>query len=291
METKSNSHSQSESASSEEVLLLGQDTHQEHSAHEEHAHTLYAEPVFNIGNFTVTNSLLTSWLAVFLIIILSLIIRFKIKKIPSVFQSVVEMIIDGALNMMDLVTNDRQKSRRIFPVIFCIFIFILFNNWLGLLPGVGSISFDGHSLFRGGTADLNTTLALGLFSVIAANIFGVIVVGGWNYFNKFINLKAILAIPAKVTKDPTVLFINPIHFFVGFIEIVSEVAKIASLSFRLFGNVFAGEVLLASISALIAFGVPLPFIFLEIIIGVIQALIFAVLTLVYFTIASTAHEH
>ena len=84
---------------------------------------------------------------------------------------------------------------------------------------------------------------------------------------------------------------NPINFFVGLIEIVSEVAKIASLSFRLFGNVFAGEVLLASISAMMAFGVPLPFMFLEVIVGIVQALIFAVLTLVYFTIASTAHDH
>jgi len=167
----------------------------------------------------------------------------------------------------------------------------LINNWLGLFPGIGSITFDGTPLFRGGTADLNTTLALGLFSVVAANIFGVIVVGGWNYFNKFVNIKALLEIPKKIKKDPTIIIVNPINVFVGIIEIVSEVAKVASLSFRLFGNVFAGEVLLASISAMLAFGVPLPFMFLELIVGVIQALIFAVLTLVYFTIASTSHDH
>ena len=159
------------------------------------------------------------------------------------------------------------------------------------MPGIGSISFNGHHIFRGGTADLNTTLALGLFSVIAANIFGVMVVGGWNYFNKFINIKALLEIPKKVIKEPTIILVNPIHFFVGLIEIVAEIAKIASLSFRLFGNVFAGEVLLASISAIMAYGVPLPFMFLELIVGIVQALIFAVLTLVYFTIASTSHEH
>ncbi|MCR4280537.1 MAG: F0F1 ATP synthase subunit A, partial [Candidatus Komeilibacteria bacterium] len=85
--------------------------------------------------------------------------------------------------------------------------------------------------------------------------------------------------------------VNPINFFVGLVEIISEFAKIASLSFRLFGNVFAGEVLLVSIASIIAFGVPLPFIFLEIIVGIVQALIFAILTLVYFTIASTEHEH
>ena len=257
----------------------------------EHEHTLFAETLFNISDFHVTNSLLTSWVAVFLIIILSLVIRVKISKIPSRFQSFIETIIAGAYSMMDMVTNDRKKSEKIFPIIFSIFIFILINNWLGLFPGIGSITYNGTALFRGGTADLNTTLALGLFGVIAANIFGIIMVGGWQWFNKFINLKTILEIPRKIGKEPTVVLINPINFFVGLVEIISEVAKVASLSFRLFGNVFAGEVLLASISAMLAYGVPLPFMFLEIIVGIIQALIFAILTLVYFTIASTEHEH
>ena len=202
-----------------------------------------------------------------------------------------EAVIEGAYNMMDMVTGDRQKSQKIFPVIFSIFIFILINNWLGLFPGLGSITYHETPLFRGGTADLNTTLALAIFSVLGANIFGVIIVGGWNYFNKFINLKTLLAIPGKLRHEPTAVLVNPITFFVGLIEIVSEIAKVASLAFRLFGNIFAGEVLLASISAMMAWGVPLPFMFLEIIVGLIQALIFSVLTLVYFTIASTEHGH
>jgi len=252
--------------------------------------TLFAEPIFHIGNFPITNSLLTSWVAVFFIILLSLVIRKKTTKIPSIFQSIVETVVEGALNMMDLVTNDRHKSRKVFPVVFTIFVFILVNNWLGLIPGIGSVSFNGQHLLRGGTADLNTTLALGLFAVIAANIFGVMSVGFWEYFNKFINIKALLEIPKKIRKEPTIILVNPITFFVGLIEIISEIAKIASLSFRLFGNVFAGEVLLASIAAILAWGLPLPFMFLEVIVGLIQALIFAILTLVYFTIASTSHE-
>lgn len=262
-----------------------------HEEEHEHEHTLYSETLFSVGNFNVTNSLLTSWVAVFLIVILSIVIRVKHSKVPAKFQSFIETIIEGAYSMMDMVTNDRRKSERIFPVIFSIFIFILVNNWLGLFPGLGSITYNGTALFRGGTADLNTTLALGLFGVIAANVFGIIVVGGWSWMNKFINLKTIFEIPRKIRKEPTVVLINPINFFVGLVEIISEVAKVASLSFRLFGNVFAGEVLLASISAMLAYGVPLPFMFLEIIVGIIQALIFAILTLVYFTIASTEHEH
>lgn len=283
----SNSHNQ------EEVLHEGDPalTEGQSEEHQEHEHTLYSEAIFNIGELGVTNSLLTSWVAVFLIVILSMVVRLKLKKVPGIFQGSVEKVVEGAMEMMDLVTNDRKKSEQVFPIVFAVFIFILVNNWLGLIPGIGSITLNGTAMFRGGTADLNTTLALGLFAVISANIFGVIVVGAWNYLNKFINLKTLIEIPKKIVKEPTVVLINPINFFVGLIEVVSEVAKVASLSFRLFGNIFAGEVLLASIAAIAAWLVPLPFMFLEIIVGIIQALIFSVLTLVYFSIASMEHEH
>ncbi|MCB9802433.1 F0F1 ATP synthase subunit A [Candidatus Nomurabacteria bacterium] len=294
MTVEDNSHQSEQNIENQEAVHQtdAQAEHLTETEHEEsHEITLYAEPIAHIGNFPVTNSLVTSWVAVFLIIILSIVIRKKTKRIPAIFQSAIEIVIEGALDMMDLVTNDRQKSKKAFPIVFSIFVFILINNWLGLVPGIGTISFNGHHIFRGGTADLNATLALGLFSVIAANIFGILSVGFWDYFNKFINIKALLEIPKKIRKEPTIILVNPITFFVGLIEIISEFAKVASLSFRLFGNVFAGEVLLASISAMVAWGVPLPFMFLELIVGVIQALIFAILTLVYFTIASTSHEH
>ena len=128
--------------------------------------------------------------------------------------------------------------------------------------------------------------------MIGANVFGVMTIGGWKMFNKYINLAILGSMFTKVKKDPTILIVAPITFFVGVLEIIGEFAKVASLSFRLFGNVFAGEVLLASMAALIAYAVPVPFLFLEILVGVIQALIFSMLTLVYFTIAAQDHsEH
>jgi len=278
------------SAEAEHGLVKEQGLEASHETQVEHEHTLFAEPLFYLQKFPITNSLLSSWLAVAIIIVLSLVIRAKNSKLPGKFQSFMETVLEGSLNMIDMVTNDRVKSKKVFPIAFSIFLFVLINNWLGLLPGVGSITYNHLPLLRGATADLNTTLALGLLAVVSANIFGVMAVGGWNYFNKFVNIKAILEIPKKIKHDPTIVLVNPINFFVGLIEIISEFAKIASLSFRLFGNVFAGEVLLASIAAMIAWGVPLPFMFLELMVGVIQALIFSVLTVVYFTIASTAHE-
>jgi len=264
-----------------------------------HEVTLFAEPVFHVGSFPVTNSLINSWVVVIIIVLFSLALKKQIKRIPTGIQNGFEIIVDGALNMADSVTGNRKKSLKIFPIVFAIFIFVLLNNWLGLVPGIGSIGFieEGHGqsvfvpFFRGGTADLNTTLALGLFSVIGSNIFGVVIVGAWKYMNKFLNFKAIMEIPKKFIKDPSIAFVNPIKVFVGIVEIIGEAAKVASLSFRLFGNVFAGEVLLSSIAMIFAFILPIPFMFLEVIVGIIQAVIFAMLTLVYFTIASTEEEH
>lgn len=265
-----------------------------------HEVTLFAEPISHAGGFTITNALLTSWVAVGIIVILALILRLKIKKIPGKFQSLSEIIVEGALSLCDQVTGDRSLSLRIFPYVISVFFFILVNNWMGLLPGVGSIgqmvNEGGHNVFvpflRGGTADVNTTLALGLMAVIGSNIFGVMVVGAWKTFNKYVNLKALGSIPFKVRKDPAILIVAPITFFVGILEAIGEVAKVASLSFRLFGNIFAGEVLLMSMAALVKFIVPAPFLFLEVFVGIIQALIFSLLTLVYFTIAAQDHsEH
>lgn len=261
--------------------------------------TLFAEPVFHVGQFTITNSMLTSWIAMFALVILFVYIGKKIKKVPRGIQNIFEFILEGALDLADSVTNSRKKTEKILPVALAIFFFVLANNWLGLLPGVGTVGFveseGGHNiflpLFRSGTADLNTTLALSLFAVILSHIFGVFSIGIWNHINKFINIKTFLAIPSEVRKDVSVIFVNPIKAFVGILEIIGELAKIASLSFRLFGNIFAGEVLLASMMAISAYILPVPFMFLEILVGVIQALIFAMLTMVFMTMASTAEEH
>ncbi|MEA3449504.1 MAG: FoF1 ATP synthase subunit a [Patescibacteria group bacterium] len=270
-------------------------------SHEEitHEHTLFAEPIFNLGPLTVTNSLLNSWIVVVLVVVIAYFIKNNIKVVPGKVQSALEMIVEQFLGIFDSVTDSREKSMKFFPLVFSFFIFILLSNWMGLLPGVGSIGqvamHDGYKVFvpyfRGGTADLNTTLALAIIGVVFSHIIGVMAVGAWKYLNKFINIKAIAEIPGKIRKDWTVIIVNPIKAFVGLIEIIGEMAKVASLSFRLFGNVFAGEVLLASMAAIFAFGLPLPFIFLEVIVGLIQALIFAILILAYLTMATSTEEH
>ncbi len=275
-----------------------ENTEQQNTTGEPTEHiTLFAEPIYQYKNFNITNALLTSWFAVFIIIVLALIIRFSLKVIPGKLQSFFEVIVEGALSMCDQVTNSRELSIKIFPIAISVFFFILVNNWLGLLPvgGFGIIERGEQGLsfipfLRGGTADINTTVALAVMAVLGANVFGIFSIGIWKTFNKYVNLKALGGIFTKIRHEPTIIIVAPITFFVGLIEIVGEFAKVASLSFRLFGNVFAGEVLLASMAALVAYIVPIPFLFLEILVGVIQALIFSILLVVYFTIGATDHD-
>src|SRR3990170_5926654 len=265
-----------------------------------HEITLFAEPVFHFGSFTVTNALVTSWFAVAIIVVLALALRSKLREVPGKIQSVFEVAIEGALSLCDQVTNDRKLSLKIFPFAISVFFFILVNNWLGITPlgGFGIIEKGEHGLafipyLRSGTADINGTIALAIMAVLGANIFGVFSVGLWKTFNKYVNLKVLGEIFTKIRREPTIIIVAPITFFVGLIEIVGEFAKVASLSFRLFGNVFAGEVLLVSMAALVAYAVPIPFLFLEILVGLIQALIFSILLVVYFTIGASDHaeEH
>ena len=263
-----------------------------------HETTIFAEPIFQVGSFQITNSLLNSWLAVLVIIVLLVVLRLKLKQIPGKIQHIFEILLEGALSLCDQVTNDRKLTLKIFPLVTSLFIFILVNNWLGLLPIVGSIGLitqeAGQSffipIFRAGTADINTTLALSIAIVIGSNIFGIVTIGAWKIFNKYVNIKAFGGMVTKFRKDKSVILVAPITFFVGILELIGEMAKVASLSFRLFGNVFAGEVLLASMGAIFLYILPTPFLFLEVFIGLIQALIFSLLATVYFTIAAQDHE-
>ena len=262
-----------------------------------HESTLFAEPIAHFGSFTVTNALFTSWLVVFIIIIISILVKVSIKKIPKGIQNLFELVIEGAESLCDQVTNSRAITNKAFPIVFAIFMFVLLNNWMGILPlgGFGLIETGEHGkmfipLIRSGTADINGTLPLAILSVIGANLFGIISIGLWKTINKYVNLNALGSIFTKIKKDPTILMTAPIMFAVGILELVGEFAKIASLSFRLFGNVFAGEVLLISMGAIMPYILPTPFLLLEVMVGVIQAFIFAILTLVYYTISSMDHE-
>lgn len=240
--------------------------------------SLAAEPIAHIGHFVITNSMLTTAIITVGLIVLASIAKRKFTSKPKIsgLQNIIEYIVEGALGLMDSITGDRKNSKRFFPLAMTLFIFILCANWFGLLPGVGPIGLhevvDGKAtlvpLLRGASADLNTTFALAIISFFSFQFFGIATIGFFKYGSKFLNVT------------------NPIKFFLGIIESVSEIAKVLSLSFRLFGNIFAGEVLLLIVGALIPIVAPLPFFALEIFVGFIQAFIFAMLTTVFLRVAT-----
>lgn len=241
--------------------------------------SLVAEKLGALWGLPITNSFLASWLTMLVLILLTVIVTRKLSLVPSGAQSIAELIIGGLYDFFGQVSG--AHIRKFFPLLATLFLFIITANWIGLLPGVGTIGFfrQEHGeeifmpLFRGATADLNMTMGLAIVAVFSIQFFGFTLLG-FKYRTRFIS------------------FASPIAFVVGLLELVSELSKIISFAFRLFGNIFAGEVLLAVMAFLMPFVVPLPFITMELFVGFIQALVFSMLTAVFLSVA-VAHgeEH
>ena len=246
--------------------------------------SLQAEVLGKIFGLPITNSLVLSLVTALLLVGGGFLVARALKLVPGKVQSGAELVVDSLLDFMTQVAGDREQAIKFFPLVATIFLFILLNNWIGVLPGTGSIGFyepqgtHGESLFvpffRSANADLNTTFALALIAMGAIQVYGIQKLGFVKHLGRFFIF----------TK-------GRIYFFVGLLELVGEFAKVLSFSFRLFVNIFAGEVLLLIIMALVPVLVPLPFIFLEYFVGFIQALVFAMLTLVFLKVATTEVEH
>ncbi len=262
--------------------------------------SIAAEKIASLWGFPITNSLLTTWIVMGIIFYLSWAATRSVNKVPGNTQLIAEMIIGGFYSFFGAITGKHTKT--FFPLLMSIFIFVIVANWVGLLPGVGTVGFfhtpeitsenpevvhgepvvheeetKDHQpaftpLLRGATADVNTTLAIAIVAVIAIQYFGFRTIGA-AYTTRFIDIS------------------NPINFFIGILEIISETSKIISFAFRLFGNIFAGEVLLAVMAFLMPYIVPLPFLALELFVGFIQALVFSMLTAVFLSVAVAHGEH
>lgn len=254
---------------------------------------LAAETIFHIGSFPITNTIINGVIATVLFLVLAVLVNRAVKKYyhadraPKGVLNFFESILEIFLSQIDSVTKDRKKTLRFLPIVGGIFLFVLVSNWLSQIPGTGTLGVwrggELIPLLRPATSDLNLTLGMALAVVILSHFLGIAAIGFFKYANKFIKLGDIW----HAVKSGKVgqIGISLIEFFVGLLEVVSEVAKVLSLSLRLFGNIFAGEVLLTVMASLLAYILPLPFMGLELLVGIVQAMVFALLTLVYLTIA------
>lgn len=234
-----------------------------------------------LGSFAglpITATLVTAWLTMLILIVAAYLFRRRFALVPKKTQSVLELMVGGAYDYIADVLESKERARFYFPVIMTIFVFILAMNWLGLFPGVQSIGFydaEHHftPLLYPAATDLNITIAFALIAFFTIEIAGVLAIGLWRYAGKFIN------------------FSSPVAFFIGLIELLSELARLVSFSFRLFGNIFAGKTLLLVVMFLATpYVLPVPLIAYEFLVGFIQAFIFAILTL-YFIKLATEEPH
>jgi F-type H+-transporting ATPase subunit a len=263
------------------------------------------EVIFYIGPLPVTNTLIGTWISIIALLLIFFFGTRRRNLIPSGMQNVVEWIVEYLLNLTEGVSG-KVKAKKFFPLVATFFIFILFCNLLDVLPGVdtiGTVNLEAIKLahlspptsiflfgdysnklvpwVRPGTSDLNLTLAMALVSVIVTQIFGFYTLGAKVHLSKYFNFKALFTHGVQ----------GPIEFFVGLIELVTELSRILSFSFRLFGNIFAGSAVLALFALLVPFFGEVIFIPLELFVAFVQALIFALLTLVFLEIATSSHEH
>lgn len=232
--------------------------------------SIKAETLFKVFNFSITNALFTSWIVVLLLIIVALLYG-RNKSVTNILN----LILKPVYGLFASVFGDKIEA--FFPLVMTYFLYILSLNWLGLLPGVGTIMFKVHNemvpILRAGTADLNMTLAFGFMSIFMVQFYAVKYLGLAKYLKKFFN------------------FANPIHAFVGILELISEFSKAISFSFRLFGNIFAGEVLLTVVAFLVPVLASFPFLLFEFFVGFIQALVFSMLSSIFISVAIADHGH
>lgn len=256
--------------------------HKEGTAEADHGGEAHSTPL-PVTQFAVTNTLLSAWFATAVLVLFFGLGSWKKSLVPGRFQSLVESLLEAALSFCGSVLGP-EMGRKAFPVVATIFFFVLFNAWLALLPFYQFLGFtqDGEikaHLMRPAGTDLNFPLALALISFIFVEYWGLRS-HGLGYFKKFFALGGLLRLrPAGL-----------IDAFVGFLELVSEFVRIVSFTFRLFGNMTAGEILVVMITFLVPF-VAVEFVFgLELLVGLIQAVIFASLTLVFLSVAVSSHQ-
>jgi F-type H+-transporting ATPase subunit a len=272
--------------------------------------TIRAEaiPGLRVGPLQVTNTLLTALVVDVILVVLALLATRRMRLVPTGLQNFVEWVFETLYNLTESVAGARWTPR-FFAIVATIFLYVLVSNWFGLLPGLSAFGVvEEHvahaagehaegvekviiPVFRSPSTDLNNNFALAVLSVLMTQIFGVLALGP-RYFGKFFNVQGLVGAVrtgGAFKKRLGLLAFGLIDFMVGILEAISEVAKVISFSFRLFGNIFAGEVMLLVLASLVPLVLTLPFLGLEVFVGLIQAFIFYILTLAFFTVATSAH--
>jgi F-type H+-transporting ATPase subunit a len=259
---------------------------------------LPSEPILHVGSFSITNTLIASWFTILVLVVFSILLTRKMKLIPGRRQAMAEAIVEGLLNFVESVAG-KKHARMLFPGVATIFIYVISNAYLALLPIFGTIGIHHEheflAIFRAANTDVNVPLSIAIMSFIFVESWGMRAVGVFHYLSEFINVRQMVQglkelLKGKIGQGVMNIVFGFINLFVGVLEIFSHLIRMLSFTFRLFGNMTAGEILILVSCFLIPLVFTIPFYGLELLIGLIQALIFSGLTLVFATIAVSPHE-
>ena len=265
---------------------------------------LPAEGITHVGNFSITNTLIASWITILVLAVLFYFSTRKMRLVPGRLQAFAEVVVEGLLGFVEGVAG-KPHARLLFPGIATIFLYVITNAYMGLLPIFGTIGFlehgHGHEvefipLLRGANTDINLPLSIAIMSFILVETWGMRVVGFFHYTSEFINVGQLgrgfkQLFGGQIKEAPMNIIFGFVNMCVGLLEIFSHMTRMLSFTFRLFGNMTAGEILVLVSCFLVPMIFTIPFYGLELLIGLIQALIFSGLTLVFATVAiSSSHE-
>jgi F-type H+-transporting ATPase subunit a len=260
---------------------------------EEHGLTQQALEVTRVFGFPISNSMIVSWVVALGLIIFAQVATRRMEKVPKGAQNFWEWLVESLSNFLEGIIGP-HLTKRTFWFFASVFIFILFSNWAGLIPGIGTIGWkvqlsDGHTewrpWFRGANADLNLTMAMALVFFVCWVVWAIMEVGPVGFIKELFG-------PKGENKGFLKVLMIVVFFAAGCLEVISILFRPVSLSFRLYGNIFAGENMLETMGKLIpGFGwlLPIPFYFLELLVGLVQALVFMLLTAM-FTLLICQHE-
>lgn len=236
----------------------------------------------HIYGLPLSNVWFMTWLVGIIFIVVILVLNKKLALIPGKFQSVIEIGVEWLGDLIRQITGSVRMSARLLPIVGPLFFFLLVSNLIGIVPGLSSFSYEGVPLFRTVTSDFNMTFVLALLVSVLIHVTTIAQIGFLSFVAKFIQIKQLFV---SMKKGAMSGFEGFVGFFIGFMDIIGEIAKVLSMSLRLFGNVYAGEVMTVVFYGLVATLVPTPWHILSSFSGIIQALVFTMLTIVFYSLA------
>lgn len=244
--------------------------------------TVQPEVLFSIGGLPVTNAMMLAGTITISLLIFTLFVSRKPKLAPTKLQSAIEILVEGIIDLLESITGKRKSAVQLLPLIGALFVFIGLGNLVALFPGVTSLTYEGTSVFRTATNDFNLTFSIALAMVIYTNYASLKEFGIFGHLGKFFKFKEVFIGFRKGLGEGVLSIVD---FLIGLLDIISELAKVISLSLRLFGNMFAGDVLAAILLGALAVAVPAPWLAMNLLVGVLQALVFGALTAAYYSLA------